>query len=120
MLCATDHAPAEQDNHEEADAILVNTCAFVDEVRCLRTQCPATAGLMARALGCGLGCPAASHSLLRRLLQAKEESIAAILEAANLKSSGSVKRVVMTGCMAQRYGHELAAELPEARSLWLC
>lgn len=47
--------------------------------------------------------------------QAKEESIAAIFEAAQIKSDGKAKRVVVTGCLAQRYGGELATELPEAR-----
>ena len=63
-------------NHEDADAIVVNTCAFVDE--------------------------------------AKAESISAIMDAAAHKAGSTSKRVVVTGCMAQRYAAELAAELPEA------
>ena len=44
---------------------------------------------------------------------AKEESIQAILEAAELKQQGKVRRVLVTGCLSQRYGEELAKELPE-------
>src|SRR5712692_5021441 len=44
---------------------------------------------------------------------AKRESIEAILEAAELKRSGQVKAVVAVGCLVQRYGAELRAEMPE-------
>ena len=44
--------------------------------------------------------------------KAKEESVAAILDALRLKERGRVRRVVVTGCLAQRYGSELAQELP--------
>lgn len=59
---------------EHADAILVNTCGFVDA--------------------------------------AKRESVEALLAA----SDGNAK-VIAVGCMAQRYGSELAEELPEATVL---
>lgn len=62
--------------HEEADAIVINTCGFVED--------------------------------------AKTESINTIIQAANLKAEGKVKRVVVTGCLAQRYSDELAEQLPEA------
>ncbi|HEX4823378.1 MAG TPA: 30S ribosomal protein S12 methylthiotransferase RimO [Candidatus Polarisedimenticolaceae bacterium] len=42
---------------------------------------------------------------------AREESIQAILEAARLKKAGKVRRVVVAGCMVQRYREELAKEL---------
>jgi ribosomal protein S12 methylthiotransferase len=42
---------------------------------------------------------------------AREESVRAILDAAALKKSGSVKRVVVAGCMVQRYREELQREL---------
>ncbi len=45
--------------------------------------------------------------------EAKEESIQAILEAAALKRTGRCKAVVVSGCLAQRYGQELPALLPE-------
>lgn len=63
---------------QEADAIVVNTCGFVEE--------------------------------------AKAESIDAILAAAQLKADagGEGKRLIVTGCLAQRYGKDLAEEFPEA------
>lgn len=61
----------------DADVIIVNTCAFVED--------------------------------------AKAESIAAVVEAADLKADGRVpaRGLFVTGCLAQRYADELAAELPE-------
>jgi ribosomal protein S12 methylthiotransferase len=61
------------DSAEQADLVVVNTCAFVEEAR--------------------------------------EESIATILAIDDLRSEGS--KLVVTGCMAERYGDELAAALPE-------
>ena len=58
---------------EEADLVVVNTCAFVEEAR--------------------------------------QESIDTILALDELRPEGS--RLVVTGCMAQRYGDELADALPE-------
>jgi ribosomal protein S12 methylthiotransferase len=60
---------------DEADVLVVNTCAFVESAR--------------------------------------EESIQAILEAAQRKKNGGVRKVVVAGCMVQRYREELAANLPE-------
>ncbi len=60
---------------EQADVLVVNTCAFIDE--------------------------------------AKEESIETILEMARIKEEGHPTKLVVTGCLAQRYGEELAEELPE-------
>ena len=45
---------------------------------------------------------------------AKKDSIDALLEANSLKGHGKTKAVVAVGCMAERYGHELAKALPEA------
>ncbi|MEZ5307479.1 MAG: 30S ribosomal protein S12 methylthiotransferase RimO [Pyrinomonadaceae bacterium] len=45
---------------------------------------------------------------------AKEESIAAILEATGQKENGSAKRVVVAGCMVERYRDQLIDEIPEA------
>lgn len=62
---------------EFAQAVMVNTCGFVDI--------------------------------------AKADSINTIIEAADLKKPGGVtKAVVAVGCLAQRYGSELAGDLPEA------
>ncbi|MDY7032731.1 MAG: 30S ribosomal protein S12 methylthiotransferase RimO, partial [Thermodesulfobacteriota bacterium] len=44
---------------------------------------------------------------------AKEESIDTILELAELKVNGNCNILVVTGCLPQRYGDELAKELPE-------
>ena len=45
---------------------------------------------------------------------AKKDSIDALLEANSLKENGVTKAVVAVGCMAERYGSELASALPEA------
>lgn len=73
---------AQADGHEivtqveDADTLVVNTCAFINE--------------------------------------AKEESIDAILRMAQLKSeSGEQKKLIVTGCLAQRYASELEKEIPE-------
>ena len=63
------------DNHEESDAIVVNTCGFVED--------------------------------------AKADSIENIIQAAALKGNGKVKKVIVTGCLAQRYNDELAEQMPE-------
>jgi ribosomal protein S12 methylthiotransferase len=60
-------------NPEDADVLVVNTCAFIDAAR--------------------------------------EESVDAILDLARYKSSG--RRLVVTGCLAERYGDELTREIPE-------
>ena len=44
---------------------------------------------------------------------AKEESIQAILEAVERKSRGEVGKVIVFGCLSQRYGHELPELIPE-------
>jgi ribosomal protein S12 methylthiotransferase len=44
---------------------------------------------------------------------AKQESIETILEAANLKEKGITKRLVVAGCLVERYREELSKELPE-------
>src|SRR5579864_3209579 len=45
--------------------------------------------------------------------EAKQESIDAILEVVGRKGSGGVERVLVAGCMVNRYGDELAREIPE-------
>ncbi len=61
---------------EDADAVLVNTCGFVDV--------------------------------------AKKDSVDTILAAADLKDEGRAQAVVAVGCLAERYGKDLAESLPEA------
>lgn len=60
---------------DDADAVIVNTCAFIDD--------------------------------------AKRESIDAILAAGESLDSRGGGRLVVTGCLAQRYGTELAGQMPE-------
>lgn len=64
------------DEPEDADAVLVNTCGFIDA--------------------------------------AKKDSVDTLLAAADLKHGGRTKAVVAVGCMAERYGSELAEAMPEA------
>ena len=45
---------------------------------------------------------------------AKKDSIDTLLAAADLKERGATKAVVAVGCLAERYGKQLADELPEA------
>jgi ribosomal protein S12 methylthiotransferase len=45
--------------------------------------------------------------------EAKEESIDTILEMARFKAAGTCERLVVTGCLSQRYPEELAREMPE-------
>jgi len=65
------------DSAEEADIVVVNTCAFVE--------------------------------------QARQESIDTILGLDSVRAPGA--RLVVTGCMAERYGEELAEALPEVDSV---
>src|SRR6476620_6671519 len=60
---------------QDADVLVVNTCAFID--------------------------------------RAKQESIDAILEMAQQKRDGRCSRLVVTGCLAERYRDELRREIPE-------
>ncbi len=61
------------DSAEEADLVVVNTCAFVEAAR--------------------------------------EESVSVVLDLVDRRRDGG--RLVVTGCMAERYGEELADALPE-------
>jgi ribosomal protein S12 methylthiotransferase len=70
-LGASGHAAT--DDPDEADLLVVNTCAFIGEAR--------------------------------------QESIDAILALAEHKGDGA--KLVVTGCMAERYGDELAEAMPE-------
>lgn len=44
---------------------------------------------------------------------AKQESIQTILELGQLKETGNLKILIVTGCLAQRYAEELKTEIPE-------
>src|SRR5258706_10337405 len=45
--------------------------------------------------------------------RAKQESVDGILEMAREKETGRAKRLVVTGCLSQRYDEELRREIPE-------
>ncbi|MBO4494114.1 MAG: 30S ribosomal protein S12 methylthiotransferase RimO [Ruminococcus sp.] len=45
---------------------------------------------------------------------AKEEAIETILELGKLKEEGSLKKIIITGCLVERYKAEAAAQFPEA------
>ena len=49
---------------------------------------------------------------------AKKESVDTILEMAEHKKSGSCKKLVVTGCMVERYRNELKSEIPEVDAFW--
>jgi len=44
---------------------------------------------------------------------AKQESVEAILEATNAKANGKAQRVIVAGCLVERYRDDLMKELPE-------
>jgi len=44
---------------------------------------------------------------------AKQESIDAVLEMAQHKTTGACRRLIVTGCLAERYGDELRSQIPE-------
>ncbi len=48
---------------------------------------------------------------------AKEESINTILEMAELKKSGQIKALIVTGCLAQRYQEEIREEIEEVDAI---
>ena len=49
--------------------------------------------------------------------EAKLESIDNILDIAWLKEHGHLKKIICTGCMAERYGNEIRSELPEVDAI---
>ncbi len=48
---------------------------------------------------------------------AKQEAIENILEMAQLKEEGIVKKIIVTGCLAQRYKEEILEEIPETDAI---
>lgn len=48
---------------------------------------------------------------------AKEESIATILGVAEHKRNGKLKKIIVAGCLAERYADELLAEMPEVDAI---
>jgi ribosomal protein S12 methylthiotransferase len=49
---------------------------------------------------------------------AKQESVDAIVQAVERKNQGKLKKVVVMGCLSQRYAAELARELPEVDAFY--
>jgi len=49
--------------------------------------------------------------------EAKEEAIDVILDVVELKKHGKVKKIIVGGCLCERYGEELAAEIPEVDAI---
>ena len=49
---------------------------------------------------------------------AKKESLDTILEMSELKNTGACKKLIVTGCMVERYQKELAKEIPEVDAFW--
>ncbi len=49
--------------------------------------------------------------------RAREESVHTILELAQLKGPDGARSLIVTGCLSQRYGQELLAELPEVDAI---
>lgn len=64
-------------------------------------------------LGSPEGCDTAVINTCGFIDSAKEEAIAAILDLAALKAAGQVRKILVTGCLAQRYQMEILTELPE-------
>src|SRR3990170_7568870 len=74
-------------------------------------------GALAEAGATSVESPAAADCLIVNTCafidRAKAESIEAILELARFKANGRDRRLIVTGCLSQRYGAELLAEMPE-------
>jgi len=49
--------------------------------------------------------------------RAREESVNTILELAQLKEHGRARALIVTGCLTQRYGGEIRAEIPEVNAI---
>ncbi len=48
---------------------------------------------------------------------AKKEAIDSILEMADLKEDGCIEKILVTGCLAQRYGEDILKEFPEVNGV---
>ena len=49
---------------------------------------------------------------------AKKESVDTILELSKRKENGSCRKLIVTGCLVERYSKELSRELPEVDAFW--
>ena len=59
------------------------------------------------------GCDVAIVNTCGFIDTAKSEAIDHILELAELKKAGLLKKILVAGCLSQRYEEEILAELPE-------
>jgi ribosomal protein S12 methylthiotransferase len=73
----------------------------------------ALAGAGVRSVGSPAGADCLVVNTCAFIDEAKAESVEAILELARWKTGEPGRRLVVTGCLAQRYGAELLAEMPE-------
>lgn len=64
------------------------------------------------------GCDAAVVNTCAFIEEAVEESIGAILELAELKKSGKLTRLIVTGCLSQRYRRSLKNQIKEIDALF--
>lgn len=62
---------------------------------------------------CVDGCDAVIVNTCGFIDDAKKEAIENILDMADMKKEGIVKKIIVTGCLAQRYKDEIIAEIPE-------
>jgi ribosomal protein S12 methylthiotransferase RimO len=86
----------EVDSEELAGRLLADGWTLVDDVEAAEVALVNTCGFIESA---------------------KKDSVDALLEANSLKGHGVTRAVVAVGCMAERYGAELAAALPEADAI---
>ena len=49
---------------------------------------------------------------------AKEESVNTILSAVELKKNGNIKKVIVVGCLSERYAEELKTDIPEVDAFY--
>ncbi len=59
------------------------------------------------------GCDAVIINTCGFIEDAKREAIDNILEMADYKEAGEIKKIIVTGCLAERYKEEILSELPE-------
>jgi ribosomal protein S12 methylthiotransferase len=52
------------------------------------------------------------------ILDAKEESIESVMEAVQYKKEGKIKKLIVMGCLVERYRDELKEEIPEVDSFY--
>jgi len=99
------------DDAEQADAIIVNTCAFIAAAK--QESIDTIFGAVS------LKSPSPTRELASDSAaeEAKRERIGTVLDTAGLKQHGGARTVLVMGCLAERYTEALRAELPEADAI---